>query len=1493
MAPNHVDLKHSRHNANTLNAVQTGKLAGNLSQRILAAKARQRANFRKHQRWLEHQSGPIRRSISKSFDFEEQLRSQNLLPLAAEKPFITDNNSSSGQETAEAVQNCSNQHLTPGELVFTKKEIPNSQPSDDQEAQPSTVPTIVLPQIEDTPAKREHPYKLRLTRFLSNGRLPREVVGPIKINMDDSATQPATQIHGRPLLSPKDEVDVLCILHPSSLTAYKAVQLVAETSPQHILQNEGLSQIFSLAQESPTESTTKADEQLENPSDFDHPVSDINTLLDNRSPLSIALRLSSRLNNPGLGFCFGRGRGKCDLLISTQEEQMKISNMHFRIFLTKHGTMMLHDTSTNGTIVDNIPLGNKLNPKLPVTKPSPRQDQRLIDDGSIIELLTSKPTDTMRFIVQVPERGGQRKKWERKLAAYTQYLEQLKRKAKAYEDAIAEGVTPLKPPVSSIPPNHFRRVAEMLQRPMPQPDQILQEERLSPFVSHNLTAATEPFRYGMSWNGGDSYKVTGSIGKGAFASVYKVVRKDNGEAFAAKELEKRRFMKDNMATGSKIHTELSIMKKIQHPNIVQYVDQHEDETHLIIIMELVPYGDLRPYVEGRHNPMIEYNGKTVALQMCQALEYLHARNITHRDIKPDNILIQSEDPLFVKLSDFGLSKVVNDEETFLRSFCGTLLYCAPEVYPEFDQKFNAGNQTRLRPRHGKGRPKQPYTKAVDVWGLAAVLYHLLCGKPPFPASLGTTGFSMLTQIMNHSVDYGKLKHAGVTDEGIDFLSRMLVVDPKLRMTDTECLDHPWFFESTGRSSGPLIEGEGDAAMAITVTGVPKSNATEKADDELDASYLSLQDQELDDEMADSGEELVAEVGGNASQSHASKRFISSAETDQNQSVHEYKRMRNNHDATSSSLDEYSLVEVDYPSLSEIHRDPGQPQNQTAAGNRLFGEISQSALKSSGVLGWNANAALGMVPDGRDDLSSSSNYDGSRYFVTDVGRQQQLQMQRPMPQNGRTSGGSAPSLFGTEALVGRMNMDSDIAATRPATPKTREETPQRSFHDTGSTSAAVSQDSDGLYSASPRQPRNKHTEDTDFYHGSIDLNTQQHNAPETDFQRRKDIASQANRSTHRQDLQTAIEVSKGSSDQPAASLPKESSTFPQTTATPRPEIAKPPPPLSNSQQSSNSSRSQNPDLLPPRSTRLSPKNFTVLATLTTTPSSLLSQKLSLTARITTYGRSPQDTYTYPNNLDPRCPKNAFEITFWRPGLERKLSRDPGLEMTKYKDLEALITSRSTKGVLVNGVRVCKGDGGWCFGRLRTGDVVSVFGAEEDGKSAENKAKEKQADDKGATKAAGGKFADDRASERSSEKSERKSKEHLTFRVEIHVGKGKSRRKEGEEFKVEKEVEKFKADLLRRSQVEGSSTAAAAATTITTTDKARAENGEGDHEAEADGDQGKDDDGKSKNDGRRYEGKGKEKQKEKRRSSHARSEAAWSTTAEAGGDGDTQMMDVGKK
>lgn len=99
-------------------------------------------------------------------------------------------------------------------------------------------------------------------------------------------------------------------------------------------------------------------------------------------------------------------------------------------------------------------------------------------------------------------------------------------------------------------------------------------------------------------------------------------------------------------------------------------------------MEYVPHGELSTYLHS-HGKIPEDMVRTVARQVLRALHYLHQHRITHRDIKPDNILIASLDPLKVKLSDFGLSKVVQ-EESFLQTFCGTLLYCAPEVYPDYE-----------------------------------------------------------------------------------------------------------------------------------------------------------------------------------------------------------------------------------------------------------------------------------------------------------------------------------------------------------------------------------------------------------------------------------------------------------------------------------------------------------------------------------------------------------------------------------------------------------------------------------------------------------------------------------------------------------------------------------------------------------------------------------------------------------------------------------------
>ena len=87
--------------------------------------------------------------------------------------------------------------------------------------------------------------------------------------------------------------------------------------------------------------------------------------------------------------------------------------------------------------------------------------------------------------------------------------------------------------------------------------------------------------------------------------------------------------------------------------------------------------------------------KSVSRQLLHALNYIHHNGIVHRDIKPENILVSSKEPFTVKLSDFGLSKMVDKEDkAAMLTFCGTLLYCAPEIYPDFEQVRQG--QPRLR-----------------------------------------------------------------------------------------------------------------------------------------------------------------------------------------------------------------------------------------------------------------------------------------------------------------------------------------------------------------------------------------------------------------------------------------------------------------------------------------------------------------------------------------------------------------------------------------------------------------------------------------------------------------------------------------------------------------------------------------------------------------------------------------------------------------------------
>lgn len=225
------------------------------------------------------------------------------------------------------------------------------------------------------------------------------------------------------------------------------------------------------------------------------------------------------------------------------------------------------------------------------------------------------------------------------------------------------------------------------------------------------------------------------------------------------------------------------------PNIVRYIENIEWEDRLlIIIMEYVSGGDLGKLIQ-EHERLPEDFVVSMAQQLLSALSYLHINKITHRDVKPDNILINSIDPLDVKLTDFGLSKIVDSEQTFLRTFCGTLLYCAPEVYTEYAEYDENG--VRSRGKKARRTPGQRYDHAIDIWSLGGVLFYSLTGSPPYPVKTGISHNELLHMIMTTELNTNPLRQAGVSDHGIHFLSRMLDRRPERRSTIPELINHPW------------------------------------------------------------------------------------------------------------------------------------------------------------------------------------------------------------------------------------------------------------------------------------------------------------------------------------------------------------------------------------------------------------------------------------------------------------------------------------------------------------------------------------------------------------------------------------------------------------------------------------------------------------------------------------------------------------------------------
>ncbi|ANZ77251.1 BA75_03407T0 [Komagataella pastoris] len=290
------------------------------------------------------------------------------------------------------------------------------------------------------------------------------------------------------------------------------------------------------------------------------------------------------------------------------------------------------------------------------------------------------------------------------------------------------------------------------------------------------------------------------VGSGAFATVKKAIERSTGDTYAVKIISKKKAMTDGL---DGVQRELEILKKLHHPGVVQLKSFYEDSDNFYLVMEYVAGGDLMDFVAA-YGSVGESAGREITRQILEALDYVHALGISHRDLKPDNILIVQDDPVKVKITDFGLAKVA-DQGSVMKTFCGTLAYLAPEVlsarYGITNQFMNKDEAIK---KHITKKSRESYSSKVDMWSIGCLVYVILTAHLPFS---GSTQDSLTRNILEGNYHYSLLKENGISNKAKDFLDKLLNVDPTTRLGVKQALNHPWISELSDESQVSLSQSQ--------------------------------------------------------------------------------------------------------------------------------------------------------------------------------------------------------------------------------------------------------------------------------------------------------------------------------------------------------------------------------------------------------------------------------------------------------------------------------------------------------------------------------------------------------------------------------------------------------------------------------------------------------------------------------------------------------------
>jgi len=284
----------------------------------------------------------------------------------------------------------------------------------------------------------------------------------------------------------------------------------------------------------------------------------------------------------------------------------------------------------------------------------------------------------------------------------------------------------------------------------------------------------------------EKYNKIDKLGEGTYGIVYKAKNRETGEIVALKRI---RLDSEDEGVPCTAIREISLLKELKHPNIVRLYDVIHTEKKLTLVFEYLDQ-DLKKYLDECGGAIPKPTMKSFLYQLLKGIAFCHEHRVLHRDLKPQNLLINKNGEL--KLADFGLARAFGIPVRSYSHEVVTLWYRAPDVL----------------------MGSRKYSTPIDIWSAGCIFAEMATGRPLFPGTsapdqlvrifkiLGTPNDKMwpgIVELPEYKTDFPlypaqKLSSVvtGLDEDGYDLLSKMLQYDPLQRISAPKALQHPYF-----------------------------------------------------------------------------------------------------------------------------------------------------------------------------------------------------------------------------------------------------------------------------------------------------------------------------------------------------------------------------------------------------------------------------------------------------------------------------------------------------------------------------------------------------------------------------------------------------------------------------------------------------------------------------------------------------------------------------